>query len=45
MPNIANNNTSFQSLLAIFHEPFHEKVKTLHFIYFYESLDMCDCVM
>ena len=30
MPNIAtNNNTSFQPLLASFHELFHEKMKTL----------------
>ena len=32
MPNIANNNTNFQPFLTSFYEPFHEKMKTLHFI-------------
>ena len=33
MPYIANSNTGFQPLLANIHEPFHEKMMTLHFIW------------
>ena len=33
MPYIANSNTGFQPLLANIHEPFDEKMMTLHFIW------------